>query len=94
MTLVLPGRHLELLELEDPVFQSFFHIKSLAMTNPTGRWAPSFWGVRDDAGCVQVVANFNNDIGEYWEWSEHGYYPPSSSPTKATNSASTTLFMR
>ena len=22
-----------------------------------------------------VVANFNNDIGEYWEWSEHGYYP-------------------
>ena len=22
-----------------------------------------------------VVANFNNDIGDYWEWSDHGYYP-------------------
>ncbi|GMR24428.1 MAG: hypothetical protein BMS9Abin37_2973 [Acidobacteriota bacterium] len=75
MRLVLPGQHLELLALEDPVFQSFFHIKSLEMTNPTGRSAPSFWGIRDDAGRVQVVANFNNDIGEYWEWSEQGYYP-------------------
>lgn len=75
MRLVLPERHLELIPLEDPVFQSFFHIKSLEMTNPTGRLAPSFWGIRDDAGRVQVIANFNNDIGEYWEWSEHGYYP-------------------
>ena len=75
MKQVLPGRHLELVPLEDPIFQSFFHIKSLAMTNPTGRLAPSFWGIRDDAGRVQVIANFNNDIGEYWEWSDHGYYP-------------------
>ncbi len=75
MAVVLPGRHLELIPLEDPLFQSFFHIKSLEMTNPTGRWAPSFWGIRDDEGRVQVVANFNNDIGEYWEWSDQGYYP-------------------
>lgn len=75
MARVLPGRYFELLALEDPVFQSFFKIKSLKITNPTGYRAPSFWGIRDDAGRVQVVANFNNDIGEYWEWSEHGYYP-------------------
>ena len=75
MTQVLPGRHFELVPLEDPLFQSFFHIQSLDMTNPTGRLAPVFWGLRDDAGRVQVIANFNNDIGEYWEWSEHGYYP-------------------
>jgi hypothetical protein len=75
MSLVLPDQHLDLIPLEDPVFQSFFHIKSLEMTNPTGRLAPEFWGIRDDAGRVQVIANFNNDIGEYWEWSDQGYYP-------------------
>lgn len=75
MARVLPGRHLELIPLEDPVFQSFFHIKSLEMPNPTGNNMASFWGIRDDAGRVQVIANFNNDIGEYWEWSEEGYYP-------------------
>ena len=32
MASVLPGRHFERLELEDPVFQSFFHIKTLEMT--------------------------------------------------------------
>ena len=48
-------------------------------SSPRLRYFPvsttSFWGIRDDAGRLQVVANFNNDIGEYWEWSEHGYYP-------------------
>ena len=36
---------------------------------------PTFWGIRDDAERLIVVANFNNDIGDYWEWSDHGYYP-------------------
>ena len=76
MASVLPGRHFERLELEDPVFQSFFHIKTLEMPAGYGSYeAPSFWGLRDDDGRLMVVANFNNDIGEYWEWSEHGYYP-------------------
>ncbi len=76
MAQVLPGQHFEELVLEDPVFQSFFHIETLEMVPPYGAWAaPTFLGIRDEAGRIQVVANHNNDIGDYWEWSEHGYYP-------------------
>lgn len=76
MALVLPGRHFELLELEEPVFQSFFHIKTLDMVPPYGAHAsPTFHGLKDDNGRVMAVANFNNDIGDYWEWSNHGFYP-------------------
>ena len=38
-------------------------------------YPPMFFGIRDDAGRLQVVANFNNDIGDYWEWSDQGWYP-------------------
>ena len=76
MARVLPGRHFERLELEDAVFQSFCHIKTLEMPAGYGSYeAPSFWGMRDDDGRLLLVANFNNDIGEYWEWAEYGYYP-------------------
>ncbi len=22
-----------------------------------------------------MIANFNNDIGDFWEWSDEGWYP-------------------
>lgn len=75
MAQVLPGRHFELLQIDDPLFQSFFHIETLDMMAPMSRYPPSFHAIRDDAGRVQVIANLNNDIGEFWEWSDHGYFP-------------------
>jgi len=75
MAQVLPGRHFELLSVDDPVFQSFFHIETLDMMAPMSRYPPSFLGIRDDSGRLQVVANLNNDIGEFWEWSDQGYFP-------------------
>ncbi len=77
MTEVLPGRHFELLEESDPVYQIFFSIEDLdIITHPMGHaYPPMFFGIRDDAGRLQVVANFNNDIGDYWEWSDQGWYP-------------------
>ena len=36
---------------------------------------PTFHGLRDDEGRIQVIANFNNDIGDFWEWSDEGWYP-------------------
>ena len=75
MSRVLPGKHFEVLSVEDPVFQSFFHMETLSVAAPMGRYTPQFLGIRDDEGRVQVVANFNNDIGEYWEWSDQGFYP-------------------
>lgn len=77
MAQVLPGRHFEVLEVEDSVYQSFFAIEDLdVITHPMGHGGPPiFLGIRDDSGRLQVVANFNNDIGDYWEWSDQGWYP-------------------
>ena len=76
MALVLPGSHFVELTVDEPVFQSFFHIATLDMVPPYGAYAaPTFHGLKDEAGRLQVVANFNNDIGDYWEWSDAGYYP-------------------
>jgi len=77
MAEVLPGRHFEVLEEHDPVYQSFFAIADLdVITHPMGHGGPPmFLGIRDDSGRLLVVANFNNDIGDYWEWSDQGWYP-------------------
>jgi len=29
----------------------------------------------DPSARLMVVANYNNDIGDYWEWSDSGYLP-------------------
>ena len=28
---------------------------------------PEFWGMEDDSGRLILIANQNNDLGEYWE---------------------------
>ena len=39
---------------------------------------PSYYGIyeqNDPAKRLMVVANFDNDVPEYWEWSGHGLFP-------------------
>jgi hypothetical protein len=38
---------------------------------------PEFLGLFDDnstSGRMMAIANYNNDIGDYWEWSAEGLY--------------------
>ena len=76
---VLPGHRFRVLELEEPVFNSFFRIETLDLPPPTFRqYTPVFLGLHEDDDPdrrLMVVANFNNDIGDYWEYSDMGYYP-------------------
>lgn len=74
---VLPEANLEVLTLDHPVFQCFFQIKTLDMVPPYQvADKPIFYGITDDkSGRLQVVVNFNNDIGDYWEWSGNLFYP-------------------
>ena len=40
--------------------------------------SPSYYGVFEDndpSKRLMVVANFDNDVPEYWEWSGEGLYP-------------------
>jgi hypothetical protein len=40
------------------------------MNPDSGR--PSFWGMKDEEGRLILVANADNDFGEYWEDIDRG----------------------
>ena len=76
---ILPDHRFRPLERQEPIFNSFFQIESLDLPHPNFRQAdPLFLGLHendDPTGRLMVVANFNNDIGDYWEYSDLGYFP-------------------
>ncbi|MBI2834967.1 MAG: DUF4159 domain-containing protein [Acidobacteria bacterium] len=79
MRRVLPdGRFVEL-DGSHPIFHSFFDIDApLEFIPPYGQGQPVFYGMFEDndpAKRLIAVANFNNDIGEYWEFSDTGLVP-------------------
>jgi hypothetical protein len=79
MRLVFPqGRWVEL-DGTHPIFHSFFEIDDPhTMTPPYGGLPPMFYAMfenNDPSGRVMAMANVNNDIGEYWEFSDTGYAP-------------------
>ena len=75
----LPAARIVPLEASHPVFDSFFRIESLKMTYPGNpSLEAEFLGIFEDndpAGRLMVVINYNNDIGDYMEWSGQGWYP-------------------
>ena len=77
MRRVLPDARLVELDISHPIFHSFFDIETLDM--PRMYDLPTrFYGVFEDNdpnGRLMVVANYNNDIGEYWEYSDTGWLP-------------------
>ena len=79
-----------IVQLEDPIFHCFFDIQTLDMVPPYSvrGGQPEFLALRDERGRILAVANFNNDIGDFWEWSDEGFYPIDLS-NEATSSGST-----
>ena len=78
MQRVLPGEHLRELPLSHPIFHSFFDIATLQFHQAYDVGEPQFYGMseRDDPNQpLQVIANFNNDVSQYWEWSDTGFAP-------------------
>ena len=77
--LALPDARIVKLEVSHPVFDSFFRIPSLSMTYPNNpSLQAEFFGIfenNDPAGRLMVVINYNNDIGDYMEWSGSGWLP-------------------
>jgi hypothetical protein len=77
MRRVLPQGRLVRLDATHPIFDSFYHIESLEMGS-YGRRPPEFWGIYEDndpAKRLLTVVNYNNDLGEDWEWSDAGTVP-------------------
>ena len=36
---------------------------------------PQFWGMTDEEGNLQLIANYNNDVGDFWKYLDHGDKP-------------------
>jgi hypothetical protein len=40
-----------------------------------GYYVPQYLGMSDDKGRLMMVVDYNNDISEYWEWSDNPFMP-------------------
>jgi hypothetical protein len=78
MKVVLPEHDFIRLDVSHPIFQSFYSLRTLNVPHPMlPGIEPVFYGMFDDnrtGGRMLAIANFNNDIGDYWEWSAEGLY--------------------
>ncbi|MGQ0642306.1 MAG: DUF4159 domain-containing protein [Gemmatimonadaceae bacterium] len=77
---VLPNVNIAPLAVSHPIFDSFFHIeeKTLHMQHPYRDYLAEFYGIHEDNDPHKrliAVINFNNDIGDYWEFSDEAYLP-------------------
>ena len=76
---VLPGAPIVRMDVSHPIFDSFFHIESLDMTYPNNPYIKAeFFGIHengDPARRLVAIINYNNDIGDYMEWSGSGWLP-------------------
>jgi len=63
---------------EDRVFDAFYHITSLNYNHPYYGMPSEFWGIyenNDRNGRLLAMINYNNDVSEYWEWSDENIFP-------------------
>lgn len=78
---VLPAAEIVRLDGSEAIFDSFYHIESLDMKYPSRGWRDlqaEFLGIYEDGDPnkrMMVVINYNNDIGDYMEWSGEGFWP-------------------
>lgn len=77
---VLPEARIQRLDISHPIFHAFFDLQTLeGMHHPQNRaYAAEFLGIFEDndpSKRLLVIINYNNDIGDYMEWSGQGWYP-------------------
>jgi hypothetical protein len=79
MRRVLPDGRFVKLDEQNLIFDAFFKIQDInAIVHPMSRIRPSYYGVFEDndpSKRLMVVANYDNDVPEYWEWSGQGLFP-------------------
>ena len=77
MTRVLPEARFVQLDGAHPIFNSFFEIKNLEFLQ-SYNGQPTYWGIFEDNDPNKrliAIANRDNDLGEYWEYSDTGMDP-------------------
>lgn len=86
MRKVFPDRVLEEIPMDHQVFHAFYDIDEVvqvpnvyrAVHGPTYEYdgiIPHVRGIADDTGRLMVIANWNTDLGDAWEWADSPRYP-------------------
>ena len=79
MKRVLPEVRMVELDITHPIFHAFFDVATLDFVQPYGRdQKPYFIGAFEDndpSKRLLFIANYNNDVGDYWEFSDTGWVP-------------------
>ena len=79
MRRAMPENYWVQLDSTHPIFHSFFEIDDLSyLTSYSEYGMPTYWGMFEDndrSRRLIALANRDNDLGEYWEFSDTGYAP-------------------
>ena len=87
MGLVFPNHPIIDLDLDHPVFNTFYEIDEILQVPAYGRYwrggqtserdgyVPYVKGIEDHDGRLMVIINWNTDLGDAWEWAEQPDYP-------------------
>jgi hypothetical protein len=75
MKRALPGHRLVEIDGAHPIFDSFFRIDLSLLQR---RQQPVYYAIfqdNDPRKRMMAIINYNNDIGEWWQWSDRGFAP-------------------
>ncbi len=75
---VLPEYRPIPIDVRHPIFHSFFDMETIDFPHPLVDVMPTYYGVFEDndpSGRMLAIVNYNNDIAEYWEWSDTAWLP-------------------
>jgi hypothetical protein len=71
-----PDKDFERLTIDHPVFHNFFNIDALNITSPyLVDGEPIFYGLKNQHGDLAVIACYNNDLENFWDYIDEGIYP-------------------
>jgi len=88
MKRILPEYTMQVLPLSHEVFHTFYDIEEVMQIPGERRgclglpgWErpddkePRIYGISDDKGRLMVVATYNSDLGDAWQWMDEACYP-------------------
>ncbi|MFQ6112709.1 MAG: DUF4159 domain-containing protein [bacterium] len=68
---VLPDNPIRKLNIGHPIFHCFFDLRDIHEPTPyLGGIPPVYYAIFDESDRIMVLINFNNDVGDGWEWPE------------------------
>jgi uncharacterized protein DUF4159 len=71
-----PDRDLVRMTIDDEIFNVFYRIDALNVISPyVVEGEPTFYGLKNKDGRIGVIACYNNDLENFWDYIDRGEYP-------------------